>query len=129
MKGTTRIVTVAVWLALLTTPLLTAADSSGYVPPDEAKAKIKAYYDDVHGAVVRKVYLLEIVRAEDDAELIHVYFLKDRDPKVVDDPKGNITAVSAPVLKATFHYSYLGAEWRIKEIKRYRGKVVFRYES
>lgn len=129
MKGTTWLVTPAVALALLAIPLLAAADPSGYVPPAEARAKIKAYYDDVYRSVVRRVYLLEIVRDEDDAELIHVYFLKDRDPKEVDDPRGNITSDSAPVLRATFHYSYLGGEWRIKEIKRYRGRIVFRYED
>lgn len=115
-------------LAMLIAPFATTADPSDYVPPDEAKTKIKAYYDDVHRAVVRRIYLLEIVRADDDAELMYVYFLRDKDPKVVDDPRGNISAVTAPIYKATFHYSYLGGEWRIKEIKRYRGKIVFRYE-
>ena len=116
-------------LAMSIAPIPTTADSSDYVAPDDAEAKIKAYYDDVHRAVVRRVYLLEIVRADDDAELMYVYFLKDKDPKVVDDPRGNISAVTAPVYKATFHFSYLGDEWRIKEIKRYRGKIVFRYED
>ncbi|MBW2276136.1 MAG: hypothetical protein JRF63_01520 [Deltaproteobacteria bacterium] len=98
-------------LAMLIAPLATAADPSDYVAPDDAKAKIKTYYDDVYSTVVRRVYLLEIVRAPDDTE------------------QGNISAQSASVYKATFHYSYLGGEWRIKEIKRYRGKIMFRYET
>ena len=116
-------------VAMATAPLPTTADASEYVAPDDAEAKIKAYYDNVFRSNVRKIYLLEIVRADDDSELMYVYFLKDKDPRVVDDPRGNISAVSAPVYKATFHYSYLGGEWRIKEIKRYRGKMVFRYED
>jgi hypothetical protein len=116
-------------LAMSIAPLSTTADSSDYVAPDDAEAKIKAYYDDVFRSNVRRIYLLEIVRADDEAELMYVYFLKDKDPKVVDDPRGNISALTAPVYKATFHYSYLGGEWRIKEIKRYRGKIVFRYEG
>jgi hypothetical protein len=116
-------------LAMTIAPFSTTADSSDYVAPDDAEVKIKAYYEDVFRSNVRRVYLLEIVRADDDAELMYVYFLKDKDPKVVDDPRGNISAVTAPVYKAVFHYSYLGGEWRIKEIKRYKGKMVFRYED
>jgi len=129
MKRTTCFATAALALAFLAIPLATAANPDDHVAPDDATAKIKAYYESVLSAVVRRVYLLEIVRSEDDAELIYVYFLKDTDPKVVDDPRGNITSDSAPVLKATFHYSYLGGEWRIKEIKRYHGKIVFRYAN
>jgi hypothetical protein len=129
MKRAIWIVAPVIALATLATPLASTADPSDYVAPDDAEAKIKAYYDDVYRSVVRRVYLLEIVRSDDDTELIYVYFLKDKDPKVVDDPRGNISAVTAPVLKAVFHYSYLGGEWRIKEIKRYRGKIVFRYED
>ena len=95
--------------------------------PQEVSKDIKDYYKDVLEQRVNRIYVLEMMRAEHDDDLLHVYYIVNRNPKKYKNRKGYLTADRAPIKVATYRYSYLSAEWVIQRLdEEYKGDHIFR---
>jgi hypothetical protein len=95
------------------------AQQTNFITPEQAIEDIKNFYRKRQNLIHVSIYLLEIIKSQDDSDIMLVYFLKDIDPDTVKNIDGIIDNrnIDIPIKVAVYNYSHLKNTWRLFEIK------------